>query len=67
MVCVNIVFTVACLTLDLARTQLASPKKAGSSTGPGTAQRSRMLSIGNKTPVMVQLPLSRPYILPLIN
>ncbi|KAG6844609.1 hypothetical protein H0H87_005543 [Tephrocybe sp. NHM501043] len=28
----------------------ATPKKAGSSTGPGTAQRARLLAAGNKTP-----------------
>ncbi|KAF5382412.1 hypothetical protein D9615_002971 [Tricholomella constricta] len=31
-------------------TNLATPKKAGSSTGPGTAQRARLLANGNKTP-----------------
>ncbi|KAG5642673.1 hypothetical protein DXG03_002357 [Asterophora parasitica] len=33
-------------------TNLATPKKAGSSTGPGTAQRARLLANGNKTPGM---------------
>ncbi|KAF8914951.1 hypothetical protein CPB85DRAFT_469240 [Mucidula mucida] len=33
-----------------ARLTEASPKKAGSSTGPGTAQRARMLSSTQKTP-----------------
>ncbi|KAG6866290.1 hypothetical protein C0991_006386 [Blastosporella zonata] len=28
----------------------ATPKKAGSSTGPGTAQRARLMAAGNKTP-----------------
>ncbi|KAF8809562.1 hypothetical protein BYT27DRAFT_7187880 [Phlegmacium glaucopus] len=38
-------------TLKIARTQLLSPKKvAGSSTGPGTAQQSRLLPPSNKTP-----------------
>lgn len=36
--------------IPTARTQLASPKKAGSSTGPGTAQRSRLAAAANKTP-----------------
>ncbi|KAG5638169.1 hypothetical protein H0H81_001465 [Sphagnurus paluster] len=31
-------------------TNLATPKKAGSSTGPGTAQRARLMANGNKTP-----------------
>lgn len=44
------------LSNDLsARTQLFSPKKVvGSSTGPGTTQRSRFMSAVNKTPGSVR-------------
>ncbi|KAF9468580.1 hypothetical protein BDZ94DRAFT_1279669 [Collybia nuda] len=38
-----------------ARTTASPKKKAGSSTGPGTAQRARLLAAGNKTPGAVRL------------